>query len=154
VICGRVLDDLKLFEPYRDRVTIRPSVSHAELAAAYQSADLFVFPSVAEGFGHVLLEAMACGLPILSTSATAAPDLIHEGVEGFVTAPGDTESVAARIDWALSNRLQLREMKGSARERAEHFTWERFRSRIREVVGEACGGTRVASSEAIAEVAK
>ena len=91
-ICGRVLDDLKIFEPFRSQVTDQAlRKPRAELVGAYQSADLFVFPSVAEGFAHVLLESLACGLPILSTTATAAPDLVTEGIEGFVVPPGDVE---------------------------------------------------------------
>ena len=73
-ICGRVVDSLELFQPFAGQIEICPDVSHAELVAAYRAADLFVFPSVAEGFGHVLLESLACGLPVLSTTSTAAPE--------------------------------------------------------------------------------
>ena len=86
-ICGRVVDDLSLFKSFGSQIQIRPSVSAEELVRAYQSADLFVFPSVAEGFGQVLLESLASGLPILSTTHTAAPDLIDSGVEGFIVEP-------------------------------------------------------------------
>lgn len=133
-ICGRVLDDLRIFEPFRSQVTIRPSVSQAELVEAYQSSDLFIFPSVAEGFAHVLLESMACGLPVLSTTATAAPDLVTEGVDGFVVEPGSSAPLVERIDWALSHRSELRAMKEMARRKAERFTWERFRRGVVEFV--------------------
>jgi glycosyltransferase involved in cell wall biosynthesis len=138
IICGRVLDDLRIFEPFRSQITIRPSVSHAELVTAYQSADLFVFPSVAEGFAHVLLESLACGLPILSTTATAAPDLVTEGIEGFVVAPGDVEGLAERLEWALSHRHALRDMREMCRLKAEQFTWERFRKGVNRFVGACC----------------
>jgi glycosyltransferase involved in cell wall biosynthesis len=129
-VCGRVLDDLALFRPFADRVTIRPSVSAVDLIEAYQSADLFVFPSVAEGFGQVLLESLACGLPVLSTTHTAAPDLIVNGVEGFIVEPRRPDLLADRIAWALEHRRELEEMRQSARTRAEHFTWTRFRQNI------------------------
>jgi glycosyltransferase involved in cell wall biosynthesis len=137
-VCGRVLDDLRMFEPYRSQVTIRPSVGLRELVEAYQSADLFVFPSVAEGFGHVLLESMACGLPVLSTTATAALDLVTNGEDGFVVEPGSAIPLAERIEWALSNRRQLRAMRAEARRMAEQFTWQRFRRGVREVVSHYC----------------
>jgi glycosyltransferase involved in cell wall biosynthesis len=137
-ICGRVLDDLKIFEPFRSQVTIRPSVSHAELVAAYQTADIFVFPSVAEGFAHVLLESMACGLPVLSTTATAAPDLVTEGVDGFVVTPGATDALVSRVEWALSHRGELREMRYAARRKAEQFTWARFREGVNAFVSAHC----------------
>ncbi len=128
-VCGRVVDDLSLFKPYIDRVTIRPSVSSSELAAAYRDADLFVFPSIAEGFGQVLLEALASGLPILSTTHTAAPDLIVDGEHGFIVEPRRPDLLADRIAWASAHPDELAEMKLRARARAEQFTWERFRSK-------------------------
>lgn len=128
-IIGRVVDDLKLFDPYRDILTIRPSVSTAELVEAYRQADLFVFPSVAEGFGQVLLEALASGLPILSTTHTAAPDLIEDGVQGFILEPRRADLIAEKIRWSLENREALRQMGVDARARAQEFGWDRFRSR-------------------------
>ena len=128
-ICGRVVDDLQLFRPFQNQVKIRPSVSGPELIRAYQDADLFVFPSVAEGFGQVLLEALASGLPILSTTPhTAAPDLIDDGVEGFIVEPRRPDLLAERIAWAANHRAELHEMARRARLRAEQFTWQRFRT--------------------------
>lgn len=133
-ICGRVVDGLELFLPFASQVTIRADVSTAELVAAYQSADLFVFPSVAEGFGQVLLESLACGLPILSTTHTAAPDLIEEGVQGFVVEPRRPDLLAERIQWGLSHRGELEAMRVPARRRAEAFSWKRFRTGIVDAV--------------------
>jgi hypothetical protein len=133
-VCGRVVDALELFRPFADRVKVRPSVSAEELVAAYQTADLFVFPSVAEGFGQVLLEALACGLPILSTTHTAAPDLIDEGIQGFVVDPRRSDLIAEKILWALEHRAELTMMGQAARARAEEFTWERFRANVADSV--------------------
>jgi glycosyltransferase involved in cell wall biosynthesis len=126
-VCGRVVDDLRLFEPFATQVRLRPSVSDVELLEAYRSSDLLVFPSVAEGFGHVILEAMACGLPVLSTTHTAAPDLITNGEDGFVVEPRNAEQLARNIEWALGHRIDLRRMGRAARAKAEQFTWARFR---------------------------
>ena len=133
-VCGRVVDGLELFRSFGDQVDVRPSVSAAELIAAYQSADMFVFPSVAEGFGLVLLEALACGLPILSTTCTAAPDLIENSSEGFVVEPRRPDLIADRIDWALNHRDEVVEMGHRARLCAEKFTWQRFRSGVVQAV--------------------
>jgi glycosyltransferase involved in cell wall biosynthesis len=130
VVCGRVVDDLKIFKPFQSQVEIRPSVSFPDLLRAYQEADLFVFPSVVEGFAQVLLESLSCGLPILSTTHTAAPDLIQDGLHGFVVEPRRPELMAEKIDALIQNRPRLREMKYAARARAEEFTWERFRQEI------------------------
>ena len=129
-VCGRVVDSLEIFRPFAAQVTIRPSVSSEELVRAYQSADLFVFPSVAEGFGQVLLESLACGLPVLATSRTAAPDLITDGEQGCLVEPCSSSAVAERLEWALSHRHELAAMRQRARARAEFFSWERFRAGV------------------------
>jgi len=134
MVCGRVVDDLSIFKPFASQVTVRPSVSFPELVRAYQQSDLFVFPSVAEGFGQVLLEALACGLPILSTTNTAAPDLVEDGLQGFVVEPKRPDLLAQRIEWALQHPRQLADMREAARRRAEVFTWERFRAGVVDAV--------------------
>jgi glycosyltransferase involved in cell wall biosynthesis len=128
IICGRVLDEAEIFRPFASQVQIRPSVSADDLVREYQSADLFVFPSVGEGFGQVLLESLASGLPILSTTHTAAPDLIEDGVQGFIVKPRRPDLIAERIHWALTHRRELASMRTYARQRAERFTWQRFRT--------------------------
>ena len=133
-VCGRVVDSLSLFRASGLNVEIRPSVSADELVRAYQNADLFIFPSVAEGFAQVLLESLACGLPILSTTHTAAPDLITEGREGFIVEPRRPDLLAARISWCLENRTELFVMRARARATAEQFTWARFRARAADAV--------------------
>lgn len=149
-VCGRVVDDLSLFNSVAAQVTIRPSVSYTELLQAYRAADLFVLPSVAEGFGQVLLEALACGLPILSTTRTAAPDLVDESVQGFVVEPGRPDLLAGRITWALEHRTTINEMRCAARQRAEQFTWQRFREAVVEAVLKSQAATENLSSEALA----
>lgn len=142
-ICGRVVDGLDMFKPYLDRVTLRPSVSATELAAAYQAADLFVFPSVAEGFGQVLLESLASGLPILSTTHTAAPDLITDGEAGFIVDPRRPDLLAEKVEWALTHREQLAGMRAAARHAATRFTWQHFRIGIADAMLEFAGELEV-----------
>ncbi len=149
-VCGRVVDDLSLFKPFGSQVIVRPSVSVSELTRAYQSADTFAFPSVAEGFGQVLLEALASGLPLLSTTHTAAPDLIDEGIQGFIVEPRRPDLLAQRIDWLLTHRSQIGDMKRAARCRAEEFSWSRFRHGIVSSVGRFMAGQRQ-SREVLAE---
>jgi len=146
-VCGKVVDDLAIFRPFGDQVTVRPSVSSAALVEAYQTADLFVFPSVAEGFGQVLLEALACGLPIVSTTHTAAPDLIDDGRQGFIVEPCRSDLLAERIHWAIEHRSDLAAMRYEARIRAEQFTWQRFRMHAAEAV-RAYMATRATRSDA------
>jgi len=77
---------------------------------------------------------MASGLPIISTTRTAAPDLIREGKEGFVTQPGDSVQLAKCVEYFLQHPERLDPMRKAARQRAEHFTWERFRTGVAKTV--------------------
>lgn len=135
-VCGRVLDGLELFQQAGSRVLIRPSISASELIEAYREADLLVLPSIAEGFGQVLLEALACGLPVLATTHTAAPDLIQEGREGFIVAPRRPDQIADRLQWAMDHRQELLQMRFAARSCAENFPWSRFHEGVNQSVRE------------------
>jgi glycosyltransferase involved in cell wall biosynthesis len=132
-LCGRAVDDLALFRD-RSQVRVYPSISDQGLLGAYRNADVFVFPSLAEGFGHVLLEAMASGLPIISTDRTAAPDLIRHGEEGFLVEAGSSSDLAVHIEKFLKRPDLVPSMGAAARRRAELFTWNRFRRGVIEFV--------------------
>jgi len=147
-VCGRVLDGLDLFRQAGTRVRIRPSVSASELVESYQEADLFVLPSIAEGFGQVLLEALACGLPILATTHTAAPDLIEDGIEGFIVEPRRPDQLAERIQWALDHRDKLLSMRLAARYCAEQFPWSRFHDGVSQSVSEFLDSMKTTEWEA------
>lgn len=81
----------------------------------YAAADVFVFPTIYEPFGSVVLEALACGLPVITTDRCGAGELITQGVEGFVLPAGDTEAFAACmrqntvLDWA-NRRIAARQL--------------------------------------------
>jgi len=99
------------------------------LRERYRNADVFVFPSFFEGFGLVLVEAMACGLPVIATDATAAPDVVGDG-SGRVIAAGDVEALVAALHWFATHRDDLPAMSESARLQATRLTWPTYRKRV------------------------
>lgn len=109
-----------------------------ELRRHYQAADVFVFPSFFEGFGLVILEALACGLPVITTEATAGVDILDEQTGHVVTA-GRVEELVEALRWYQANRDRLPVMRRAARLRAEDFTWERYRNSVRAAVEPALG---------------
>lgn len=137
-LCGRAVDDLSLFRSIPNSIRINPSISAEGLLWEYGNADVFVFPSLAEGFAHVLLEAMASGLPVITTTSSAAPDLIRHGREGFLVSPGSAYDVVGAIEEFLYHPEAVRSMGEAARCRAELFTWERFRQGVVDFVDEVC----------------
>ncbi len=75
------------------------SVPHASLNQYYSTDNVFVFPSLVEGFGLVLLEAMACSIPVITTPNTAGPDIITDGLERFIIPIRDIEALKEKLEW-------------------------------------------------------
>jgi glycosyltransferase involved in cell wall biosynthesis len=101
-----------------------------ELLELMAKVDLFVFPSLTEGFGLVIGEAMACGVPVLTTTNTGGPELITDGNEGWCVQAHKVEPLIERIEWAHQNRDQLYAMGQRARQRAERWTWADYRRKL------------------------
>jgi glycosyltransferase involved in cell wall biosynthesis len=79
--------------------------------------DLFVLPSFTEGLPNVVLEACAAGVPVIATAVGGTPEIIEDGVSGFLVLPGDSEQLAGRIDEALENEERLGEIAFQGRQR-------------------------------------
>ena len=107
-----------------------PSLSHDGILAEMRNHDILVFPSLFEGFGLVILEAMSQGVPVITTPNTAGPDIIEDGVDGFIVPIRSAESIAARIDQLCTDHQRLLQMKHAAREKALTYSWQRYRKSL------------------------
>jgi starch synthase len=95
-----------------------------------QQADVLVLPSVFEGFGLVIVEAMATGLPVIASTHSCAPEVIRDGVDGFVLRPEDVNGLAERIAWCAEHRAELVPMGAHAYEQAQQFSWDAHCQRL------------------------
>ncbi|WP_269526526.1 glycosyltransferase family 4 protein [Coraliomargarita parva] len=102
------------------------SLPHSGILEAMQTHDVLVFPSLFEGFGLVLTEALSQGLPVIATPHTAAPDLIHDGTEGYLVPIRDSEAIAAKLDRLAGDRDLLMSMRLAALERAQSVSWQAY----------------------------
>ena len=75
------------------KVNYIPSLSHGEILQLMANNDLFVFPSLFEGFGLVITEAMSQGTPVITTDRTCGPDIMHDGVDGWIVKAGDSQPI-------------------------------------------------------------
>ena len=130
VLVGGNLMPSEWFSSYQDICRHIPSVPHFKLNSYYSSANVLVFPSLVEGFGLVLTEAMACGIPIITTPNTAGPDLITDGVEGFIIPIRDVEALKEKLEWCYLHPQELADMGKKARQKAEQTTWKLYRDRL------------------------
>ncbi|MFN0071534.1 MAG: glycosyltransferase family 4 protein [Chloroflexota bacterium] len=106
-------------------VTFTGYLKGADLASAYASADVFVFPSDSEAFGNVVLEAMASGLPVVAAAAGGVLDLIKPMSTGLIYEPGNIVELTHHVSRYVANE-PLRNRHGAAgRATAETYTWDR-----------------------------
>lgn len=118
-----------------DRVRFEGRVSRAELARLYASAELFVLPSLVEGFGIVLLEAMHSGLPVVACRAAALPELVEHGMTGLLVPPGDARALARALQWLSDHPETGRAMGQAGRRRVlGRFSWAQTGSQFVQAV--------------------
>ncbi len=94
-----------------------------DLAAAFASADAFVFPSRTETLGLVLLEAMAAGCPVIAANAGGIPDIVTDGVNGYLFDPTDEQGAIQATQKLLSNPQARDALRHNARQEAERWGW-------------------------------
>lgn len=130
----------RYLEQYKYGVRYVPSVPHSLLNDYYSSAKVLVLPTLVEGLPLVVLEAMACGIPIITTPNSGVADIIIDGVEGFIIPIRDVEALKQKLDWCYSHPQELAEMGRASRQRAEQLTWSLYRqklaNRIQEILGD------------------
>ncbi len=107
-----------------------PSLPHAEVLREMRAHDVLVFPSLFEGFGLVITEALSQGIPVITTANTSGPDLLTEGEDGYIIPIRDEISIVERLTFLLTNREHLQSMKAAALEKAKMFTWHKYRTRL------------------------
>jgi glycosyltransferase involved in cell wall biosynthesis len=103
-------------------------VPRSEMASEFAAADVFVLPSLAEGSAGVIYEALAAGVPVVTTKA--AGSVVRHGQEGFIVSERDASGLADAIEQIVEDRIRRDAMALSARERAAEFTWENYGRRL------------------------
>ena len=106
------------------------SLPHSEVLELMGQADVLVLPSLAEGCALVVLEALACGLPVVVTPNTGALEFVRDGYEGFVVPICDADAIAERLEELHHNRDLLDAMSRAAQTTAGEKSWADYRARL------------------------
>lgn len=123
-----------LYEPYKPYVSFMGYVSYDELLNQLKNNHVFIFPTMGEGFGLVLLEAMAAGLIPITTRNCGGADIIDNGENGFLIDVGDTNAIVDILLWCKNNPTQCEIMSKKAISTARRFTWEKYSMGIIQVI--------------------
>ena len=114
-------------------------LSNDELAACYAACEIFALPSRSEGFGLVYLEAMACGKPVIGGSHGGAPEIIQDGVTGYLVPHGDPIQLATAIQTLLSDPVHAKEMGARGRQTVDHeYRFQNFAKALKKILRDQC----------------
>lgn len=108
------------------RIHVVPWVAAEDAPNVYANHDIFVFPSMFESMSLAVPEAMASGLPIVTTRACGMQDIIEDGVTGFLVPPRDAETLAKRITELLNDPLLCSRLGQAAQKKAREITWDKI----------------------------
>lgn len=110
------------------------SLSHNQVLEEMRKHDVFVFPSLFDGFGLVVLEAMSQGLPVIVTSNAGVADVVEDGVDGFIVPIRSSEAIAEKLELLIRDRDMLATMSQAALKKATYCSWDAYRVRLVEAV--------------------
>ena len=127
-IITRGIYDNSLLHNYTFPIHLVVDVPHDKLQDELHQAHCFVLPSILEGFGQVILEAMATGIPVIATENTAAIDIIENGIDGFVTPIRDVQAIKENLEKLQFDFSLVQTMGKAAYEKAKIYTWKKFRN--------------------------
>lgn len=128
---------------FAGRVFVAGAVPHSAVSEYLNAADVFVLPSHREGVPVAILEAMACGLPVVSTSVGGIPEVVMDSVTGYLVEVGDLSALSAKLE-QLINEPELRR-RMAARARAlvhDRFLWRHGAERLEDVYRQVTEGNR------------
>src|SRR5581483_5297522 len=126
-------------------VLLLGTVSESDLGAWYRAADAFAFPSVKEGFGLVVLEALAAGLPVVASDIPVFAEYLDDGESALLVPPGDQGSLAAALGRLADDPVLRRRVAAGGRPLVDRFTWAASASTHRDVYTDATAAAAVGS---------
>jgi glycosyltransferase involved in cell wall biosynthesis len=131
-LIGSICDEIRpFFKKYKGYFKYLGHLDYQKLYEYYSQGSVFAFPSLDEGFALVILQAMACGLPVICTTNTAGEDIVRDGIDGFIIPIRNTEAIKEKITYLYENPVICKTMGESGRERvSKGFTWDNYGDRM------------------------
>lgn len=128
--------DIKLKEKYATDVDFVGMILHDKMPEVLQNYDVMIFPSLGEGFSLSMVEALACGLPIISSTNTGVNDFIEDGENGFIVPVQDTNAIVDKMQWFINHREEIPRMGRNAIKTASELTWDNYHETVAAAIKE------------------
>lgn len=126
----------KLKGKYAKDVNFAGMILHDKMPEVLQDYDVMVFPSLGEGFSLSMVEAMACGLPVISSTNTGANDFIENSKNGFIVPIQDADAIADKMQWFMNHREEIPRMGKNAIKTASALTWDNYHKKVAAAIRE------------------
>lgn len=110
-------------EDIENNIIVQDYILHKDLSAVYNLATIFIYPSLRESFGLPIIEAMACGTPVITSNTSSMPEVANNAA--LLINPLDTEDMAEKIESLSTDNSLLQKMTTRGYERAEEFSWSK-----------------------------
>jgi len=133
-IVGPIMGSGKAMRKYSQYFEYLGIKSQDEIIRIMHESDCLVLPSLFEGFGLVILEAMATGMPVIASYNSAGPDIVREGIDGFIIRHNDIDSLVEKISLLASSKNIVLEMGENAAQRANDFSWHMYAIRVSKIL--------------------
>lgn len=128
-------------------ITFKGKVERKDVPGYMKACEVFVLPSISEGFPLVILEAMSCGAPIIATGVRAMPEIVKDGKNGLLVKPRDPKGLARCILQLLGDRRLRESMSRNNIEFSKGYSWEnisrKIESKIIEICSKKCNRSRI-----------
>ncbi|WP_037319659.1 glycosyltransferase family 4 protein [Salegentibacter sp. Hel_I_6] len=139
VVGYKASDNCRVLDENLSRHRWIPSLPHSEILELMRNHDVLLFPSLFEGFGMVITEAMSQGTPVITTERTAGPDLIIHNENGWLIEAGSTIALEECLDYLLQNPQIISKVGKAARETAKQRPWKVYGEELATAISEHVG---------------
>nr|WP_285889738.1 glycosyltransferase [Neobacillus niacini] len=135
---GEYDEQSKYYNDFKDKCDFEGHVTKDKLLHFFSKADILIFPSLADGFGLSVLEALSCGIPTICSDNSGVSDLIEDGYNGFVVRTGNSKDIYEKLVWFDQNRDKLPSMSDNARKTAKSYSWDKYDDLIKTTIENIC----------------
>lgn len=129
-VVGNTQEIVKEMAQGDQRIEFKGYIPHGELYKEYQKADVFVFPSLSDGFGYAPLEAMSYGVPCIVTETSGISDILSDKEDGFIIRAESSDEIKQKIEWCCNNKEKLMLMGKKAKEKAKQYSEDEYKRNI------------------------